>query len=371
MNEHEAVERRVAALIRAYADRAPVDVDPMAITRLVAAGSRGATSLWFVPAGRGLAITLVLLALLVTIAAGALIAGALPFRRDPVEILTNRAFVEPFTEFPPEGAAPSTPETGQLVLSFYGRISSIGMDVHRVWAYADGRLIWKRNNPVNEAGRQVFGTTEPTTAVIEQRLAPEGVELLRSRAMAAGLHGIRPLGPDPDRIPPIGPGVLWGGLVVWDGEQLVEAGWSDSELPAVLADPASWMPATAWADRRIGAYVPSRYAVCLGHGVPAGATAIAPSGIWELLPEHIRNLIRSRALEDPIPDWNERDDRCLYQVSTDDALAITAALDDAGVRRDPESLTYTFPTGLPAGTGEGMLQLLVVLPNGEVVCYCG
>ena len=35
-------------------------------------------------------------------------------------------------------------------------------------------------------------------------------------------------------------------------------------LYARLTDPASWLPASAWADQEIRAYVPSRYKVCYG-----------------------------------------------------------------------------------------------------------
>lgn len=370
MNDQKALERRVAALIRAYADRAPIDVDPTAMTLLVAAGPRR-SSPWigFAP-GRALVFTLVLLALLGTIAAGALLAGGQLFRRDPIEILTDRVLVEPFIGLPPEGVAPSTPETGRLILSFNGRVQSIALDFHRVWVFADGRVIWKRNlDGMNDAGRRAFGSREPTTAVIEQRLTAEGIELIRSRVLAAGLHDIEPVGASTDPTALDRPGVLWGGLVVHDGERLVWADWSDSQMPALLADPASWIPATAWEDRRIGAYVPSRYAVCLQRSGPEGATAMAAAEVWDVLPEPTRNLIRSSALEDPVPNWDEKDPRCLYQVSTDDARAITAALDDAG-------LTEGIPIDDASSrgerlVGEGRVELLMVLPNGEVICNCG
>lgn len=368
MNEHSALERRVAALIRAYGDRAPIDVDPAAMTRLVAAGSRSSSRPWssFVP-GRRLALIFVLVAVLGAIAAGALIAGAQPIHRDPVDVLTDRAFVEPFIGLPPEGVVPSTPETGQLVLSFNGRINRLGMEFHRVWVYADGRLIWKRNLEGSGATSGAFGATKPTTAVIEQHLTPAGVELLRSMAVASGLRDIDPVGPSIRARH--GLGVLWGGLVVHVGGRLVDAGWSDSTLPGLLADPASWMPAGAWDDPRVGAYVPSRYAVCLDHVGRAGLTSIGPAGVWDLLPEDIRSLIRSRAIADPIPAWHEVDARCLYEVSTDDARTIAAALDDAG-------LTDGIPIPDPSGrgeaiVGEGIVQILVVLPNGDVVCHCG
>jgi hypothetical protein len=374
MNERNALERRVAALIGAYADRAPIEVDATAMTRLAAAGPRRPAPLWFgyVAVGRGLAFTFVLLALLLTIAAGALLAGGQLFRRDPVEILTDRAFVEPFVGLPPEGIAPSTPETGQLVISFAGRVHSLGLDFHRMWLYADGRLIWKSNLEGSDAGWKLrFGASEPTTAVIEQRLTPEGVELMRSRVMAAGLLDIEPADAITDGTTWHRPGVLWGGLVVHDGGRFVDSSWSDGELPELLADPVSWIPASAWDDPRISAYVPSRYAVCLGHGVPAQVPPVGSSEIWALLPESVQDLIRSNAIADPIPEWHEQDSRCLYAISTDDVAAIVAGLEEAGLHRDSRtSLSYS-GIEVPSSEWDGVVQLLVVVPNGDVVCECG
>jgi hypothetical protein len=373
MNDHEALERRIASMIRAYADRAPIDVDPTAMTLLVAAGPRRLPPPWIGFAlSRSLAFTLVILALLVTIAAGALIAGGQAFRRDPVEILTNRAFVEPFAGLPPEGAAPSVPESGELVLRFAGRVRSLGLDFHRMWLYADGRLIWKSNVEGSSAGWKLrFGTSKPTTAVIEQRLTPAGVELLRSAAIAAGLHDFEPLDPGDDPTERGRPGVLWGGLVVHDGDRLVEAAWTDRDLPGLLAVPSSWLPASAWEDPRIGAFVPSRYAVCLNHGVPAGVTGVAPAEIWDLLPEPARAVIRSKAIGGPVPDWNENDSRCLYEIPHDDVAPIAAALVDAGLRPDPQGILTFDGIEIPSSEWVGMVQILVVVPDGDVVCYCG
>lgn len=373
MNERNPLEHRLAALIGTYADRAPIDVDAMAMTRLAASSRHPASvPLGLMQAGRSLAFTFILVALLVTIAAGVLVAGGPVFRRDPIEILTDRAFVEPYVGLPPEAAAPSTPETGQLALRFDGRVGSLGLDFHRMWVFADGRLIWKSNLEGSSSGWKLrFGASEPTTAVIEQRLTPEGVELMRSRVMAAGLRDIEPADGTTDGTAGNRPGVLWGGLVVHDGDRLVDADWSDSELPELLAVPTSWIPASAWLDPRVGAYVPSRFAVCLRHGVPTGVASEDSSELWELLPEPTRNLIRSLAIVEPIQEWHEQDPGCLYEVSTDDIAAVAAGLVNAGLHRDsPTSLIYS-GIEVPSSGWDGMVQLLVVVPNGDVVCECG
>jgi len=247
-----------------------------------------------------------------------------------------------------------------------------------MWVYADGRLIWKSNleGDRGEAWRSRFRGSEPTTAVIEQRLSPHGVELLRSEVMSTALVG-EPYRTGDDPSAWGRPGVLWGGMTVRVADEVFTATWSDPWLPSRLADPASWLPASAWEDQRIGGFVPSRYAVCLQHVDPEGRARLAPTEIWDRLPEPTRTLIRSWAIEDPIPDWDEHDPRCLYQVSTDGARAITDAFEDAGLHRERDnsltgnSHTYEIPIGVPSRTGVGIVQLLVVLPNGEVVCHCG
>jgi hypothetical protein len=380
MNPSSSIETRVTALIVAYADLAPTEVDPFTVARVAAAGhgDRGRWRAKVGPAGRGLVFIMLVVALVASVVAGALIAGSEPFRRDPHDLLVGRGLVEPFVGLPPEGVTPSTPETGELVLAFGGRVGSLGLDFHRMWVYADGRLIWKSNLEGGGEGawRSRFRGSEPTTAVIEQRLTPYGVELLRSEVMSTALVG-EPYRTGDDPSAWGRPGVLWGGMTVRVADEVFTATWSDPWLPSRLADPASWLPASAWADQRIGGFVPSRYAVCLQHVDPEGRARLAPTEIWDRLPEPTRTLIRSRAIAVPDPDWNEQDPRCLYQVSTDDASAITeafedAGFEDAGLGSEPGSpLKHTIPIGPPSRTGVGEVLLLVVLPNGEVVCHCG
>lgn len=265
------------------------------------------------PLARRAAGVVVLLLLILALAATALIAGGRPLQRDVDEIVTQRGFVVPFIGLPPEGTTPSSPETGQLLLSFYGRMN-ITEDVHGIWVYADGRIIWRRSldsHVTPEARRRGFGVAEPTRAVIEQRLTPEGVELLRSEAISTGLSGLRPGRSCP------GP-VYWAVLAVRVGDDLVSDAWCNPESAGRLAEFASWLPASAWADQRIGGYVPYRYGVC------------TDPTVVDQLPEAIRNLLQSRATPITQPD---SDPGCVYEVTTDDARAIAAALDEAGFER--------------------------------------
>ena len=345
MNDNSRVEARVAALIAGYADRAPIDVDPMAMTRLVAAdrGRRAPAWLGVAPAGRSVGFGLLVLAMLATLVAGALIAGGAALNRTPDEVLTERVLVEPYIGLPPEGAPVSTPETGELVLAFFGRVSALGMKFHRVWVYSDGRLIWIRE------GSLPFGASTSSTGVLEQRLSPEGVELMRSEAISTGQQGDPRAGNNA--------GLLWGDITVRQGEQLVDVNWLDSNLPGRLADPAKWLPASAWADQRIGAYVPARHAVC-----------IEPSGVLNFLPDATTELIRSRARDLGRPARESEDLRCPFRVTTEDARAIMASFADAGIPPEPYH-RYHIP--FAPGQEPGWLEILPVLPHDEVVCDCG
>ena len=77
---------------------------------------------------------------------------------------------------PPEGAMPSTPENGELVVEL--RSGTIPGGSHdQVWVYADGRVISKVYLP----------ELEPYSGLVEQHLTPEGVEFLRSSVLHSGL----------------------------------------------------------------------------------------------------------------------------------------------------------------------------------------
>ena len=356
MNPKSSFESRVAALISAYADRAPIDVDPNTLTRLVASRRtrRAFSPLAFGDAG--LAFVLVVVGLLITLVAGAVLVGADPFRRDPEEIFKERAIVVPFTGLPPDGAAPSDPETGELVFSFYGRVDAIDHDLHRMWVYSDGRLIWTRNLDVmSKSGQRVFDGLEPTTAIIEQRLTPVGVELLRAKLSAASLKNVRPVVPGATQWNL--PGVLWGGLTVRTALGLMEADWSDGRLPALLADPESWLPPDAWQDRRLGGYVPARYAVCMWPGDSDQAIG--------RLPDRLQAMLRAAPVAslDASPPLN---DGC-RAVATEDAREVVAAFlaDPLISREDSDGPRYRM------AEPETVFDVLPMLPDDGIVCWCG
>jgi hypothetical protein len=169
-----------------------------------------------------------------------------------------------FSGLPPDRATLSEPLVGELALV------STRSGIHPWFAvnlYADGRLIWARE----------FVPTPPpegfpvVSAWIEQRLTPEGVELLRSGAV------------------PIG-------------------GW--------LENPGEQLPVSAWEDPKLRPYVPSKYAACLMGGFAP------PYRTLDLLPAWAQDLLRRT-------DRLVKDTGC-QEVTIEDARALVEVLRDAG-----------------------------------------
>jgi hypothetical protein len=353
------LETRLGALISAYADRAPVSVDPMAMTRLSAAAAAGRSPSLLRPT-RDWAYFGLVLALLVALAAGALaVAGQMLFRESDNR-LTDRVLVAPFDGLPPDGAPPSTPLEGQPVMSFVGRVNVIGHDVHAMWVYDDGRLIWKRNLDSSKADKSVFGAIGPTTGLLEQRLTPEGIRLLRSAILTPDAmigdnwgHGL---------------GVEWGEIRVRIDGRMTGVHWTSRVLPGRLADPSLWLPATAWADARIGAFVASQYTVGFS------------GDDFDRLPRPVQTVLRANGFQ---PDRSGAGLPDSFPVSTDAAREIEAVLAHEGrrvelvqpaKRRGPQ--VHNEPTvavdGLRFQFGDDeasqLITLQPVLPHGEPIC---
>ena len=211
-----------------------------------------------------------------------------------------RAFVleKSFIGLPPEGAIPSSPERGKLVLDYVGAGRPEGKNGKmKSWLYADGRRVWIQN-----------------AGYLEQRLTPEGVELLRSEALSTGHWTDEP---PPPLVPNCGPGVPVG----TDGcvppmpppapdEPYTLPGWLNVVSPEAgrltrvdrardldrlvkrLSDPGSWLPASAWARRQPRAYVPARFWVC--YGTWRADAQSTPAEILSLLPPTAADILRGR-----------------------------------------------------------------------------
>jgi hypothetical protein len=206
------------------------------------------------------------------------------------EFFLDRGFIG----LPPEGAAQSAPDSGELVLRWLGR-SAPGMPLFRVWVYADGRMIWSRHGSIPE------GANELTSGLLEQRLTPEGVELLRSEVIGLLEGSGIPLETVPSDDEP-----RRFGVEVRDGDRLVRANGEGSiatpeqlaarrRVGALLTDAASVLPPSAWAVREIRAYVPSYYQVCMDTSPPKDL-----SQLLALLPVQAADVLRGKSLE-----WSE------------------------------------------------------------------
>ena len=177
---------------------------------------------------------------------------------------------------PPEGATPSTPESGELVVEL----------ANQVWVYADGRVI----------SRVYDYTLVPYSGLVEQHLTPEGVEFLRSNVLFTGLfeHDLelaREDNPnccldirvrDGDRLVRVRLGPRYALLDHRAPIATPEQVTALQSLEALLTGPSSW-PASVWTDQQIRAYVPTSYSFCSRYAEPTRVLA--------LLPEPARDLI--------------------------------------------------------------------------------
>jgi hypothetical protein len=304
------------------------------------------------------------------------------------DLFVDRGFIG----LPPVGATPSAPESGELVLRWEGNSASHawpewrGGDVRPyvgAWVYADGRMIWWRDN------RQVpEGANELTTGYLEQRLTPEGVELLRSEVVGLLDHSralLETVPPDDDPWPralggltlfvPRDYGSHWGAVDVRDGDRLVRLYWASVEgkgfshegtiatpkqlsalrrIDALLTDPTSVLPSSAWAVREVRAYVPSHYAICIDTSPPKDV-----SQLLSLLPAQAGDILRGKSrtrVEDDVVT-NTRDDERMRVVgrwvtycsklTTEDAREVANAV--SGLEQDqtfrPFSLVYRLAEG--------------------------
>ena len=294
-----------------------------------------------------------------------------------------RAFVpdKGIVGLPPVGATPSTPENG--VLEMYIWVHPVmlrplvpGQDIHpsgQSWVYADGRLIRLGGGRVNGRLRRGF---------IEQRLTREGVKLLRSEIVSTGLfgherpcmnfiqllHGEQRVAPATERK-----------FCSKDGTPTAATPQQRHALKRLvgrLANPESWLPASAWKQRKFRAYVPSRFEVCAGAVVvpdidkprQGRVVRMGPARIVALLPAAAQNVLRGR-------DWNARGagPGC-FAVTTNEARSLAKALDGAGPATARKGgairLHYTFDA--PGPSRQVWISFDPFLPHGEVTCsQCG
>jgi hypothetical protein len=287
-----------------------------------------------------------------------------------VRALTDKDIVG----LPAVGATPSAPEHGVREIFYWVR----GPRAHDYarssnWVYADGRLIRLGARQANGTPlREAFNRW--SMGFVEQRLTREGVKLLRSEIESAGGFG--------DTQPPAGSdplGVSGAIIEVRKGHQLVHLRWASDlkRLEARLADLESWLPASAWKQRKVRAYVPSRFEVCAAavesNDPDPGwhLQEMRPARIVTLLPAAAQNALRGR-------DW--RTSRrgpsgrrgiwggC-FDVTTNEARSLAKALDTAAPAKKGR-LHYTFNAPGPSRHVE--IGFSPYLPHGKTTCLrCG
>jgi hypothetical protein len=299
---------------------------------------------------------------LVVLAALALVAVA------TASAFAVRAFVidKGIVGLPPVGATPSTPESGVLEMYYWvhgGRVRDYARSTN--WVYADGRLIRLGASRVDGRGIRGF---------IEQRLTREGVKLLRSEIVSAGGFGHAPPPPGSESLPDGRPPTIQ----VRKGDRLVPLTWASDlkRLEARLTDPQLWLPASAWKQRKIRAYVPSRFAVCATAVVVSDLdkprqgriVRMDPARIVALLPEAAQNVLRGR-------NWNARGagPGC-FAVTTNEARSLAKALDGAGpaFARKGGAINLNYKFDAPGPSRQVWITFDPFLPHGEVTCSaCG
>jgi hypothetical protein len=351
MNDQSRFDLRVAELIDAYADRAPVDVDAIAMARFIAAGQRvrGPIALLVVPSRLRLGLVVAVIALVGALVGGAIVAGGRLFERDRDPMLPEGGLVGPFIGLPPAGATPSRPAIGNLVLEASGRCTGDGAFCF-VWLYADGRLIWLRD------GALPFGANEGSTGLLEQRLAPSGVERLVSAFMATGACS------GADRDEPIVCNAPMPGPAPFPA--IPDPGWVDR----------SWgLAPSSWEDPAIWGFVPSTVGACFeSNTVSASSDAswqrVEPSRVLGLLPPGAADRLRGRDIEFPalMEGWPGLQMTC-FGVTTDEARAVSDILSRAGLERDEYMAAYLlgYHLGAPPPYQDAAIWFGPILPHGS------
>ena len=277
---------------------------------------------------------------------------------------------------PPEGASPSDPTPGTLVMRIFS--SSSPPLATKIWIYADGRII---SSPF----LTFEGVDGPYTGLIQQRLTPEWVAYLRSQVAGTGLFeddldlvrddavGVFEveLGTGDDRFVRVtfAPRVLWNtSAPVATAEQ--EA--AIQSMKTLLLDTSAW-PASVWLDDTQTAYVASSYAVCIGVQ-PAAAEPgewtgpVDSADVWALLPIASQDILRAGQ---PAANWEwmHADAGCTT-LSTDQARALAQSFQGSPVHRSqPGSKSFVaYEMNNPtAAWGLFWIQFGPVQPDGMAI----
>jgi hypothetical protein len=246
-----------------------------------------------------------------------------------------------------------SPAVSQLVLN-------LSADFNEVAVYADGRVVW---GPDDRGG------------YVEQRLSPEGLERLRSRAFSTGLFE-RDLFATSIGTPVVGSGyikafrgdqpviVAWGttprAVVPGLGpdDRFVQASAAQAaevtRLDAFLRDPRSWaLPYDMYVQREITPFIPSHLWVSWDRGTPD----------WSELPLPAREVVES--VMNACANGRTAEGEPEEFISLDQAREIAQALTQAGVPTD-----YDGRLGLSFSLPSSFVHAHPALPH-HVATACG
>ena len=277
-----------------------------------------------------------------------------PVQPSPIEHVNNQSTSLPPIEglkFPmlPMGAQPSTPNTGDSVVTF--KSSPNGGFPVEMATYADGRVIWHPDR--NDVG------------YFQLRLTPAGLDTIRSTIISTGLF-------DHD-LDLVRPGTYLSRLSILRGDRWVFDQWADDpswwagsgiehraatvseardlgELDRLLGDPSAWqLSSDLYADAEIRPFVPSGFMLDYDRSGPD----------LSKLPSPVRTLL---ARYSPGSNGSDESNGCNV-VTADVAREIVHALARAGYAPRTNSPT-TVDYNLPGSDGSpSNLHLSPVLPD--------
>jgi hypothetical protein len=269
---------------------------------------------------------------------------------------------------PPPGATPSSPENGELVASVVisGRPDGGGAGSFNL--FADGRLI--RLGISLAESPDDDGPDE----VVEQRLTADGVEQVRAEFLASGLFDAdQPLA----ELDLFGACGCWlqarvNGRLVTPGSSATPApNWVDrvNRLVDYVVGLDSSLPPSAWDDRTIRPYVPSRYQAC-AWGLPDSGGDYRPlSDVVAVLARRVPAAVARLFTVG----------RSCAVLTLDETRRLAEALDEARTVDDylpgwfstPTGLQYRFydpelsEVGRDGSTPLVAVGLTVLLPDGQ------
>jgi len=266
---------------------------------------------------------------------------------------------------PPEGATPSTPETGELVasISFSRFIDFVDSNRWRdsaIIVYADGRVI--------QVGGIADGQQATVAdAVTEQRITPEGVEQVRSAFLSTRAFDSEQHSTDF--------AIACACIIrVRDGDRLLSVP-TQLTPPKSNIDPQanpnveslfnfvthldSSLSPSAWQDRNIKSYVPSHYRACVSElGTTLGPVPDLSVALAQHLPAATAQLLTGSQL---IPGFGHCTD-----LTAADARSVAEGLFNAGIGHNPNVPWPQYQSDVTDGTPPTIgINVEPLLPDGS------